>query len=184
MKNTWEGINNLISNKQRKAKPVSTLQLPNNQGATQNQSEIANVLDNHFASVGPKLANSIPLPTRDFRDYLGNSDHPNSFYFGAVTSSEVEREILITPSNEAYGLYSCPVRLLKSACHVISRSSAELINMSVLSGIYPGKLKHAKVTPIYKADDETDPNNYRPTSLLSVFNRICETLMYKRLKPF
>ena len=66
MKKTWEGINNLISNKQRKAKPVSTLQLPNNQGVTQNQSEIANVLNNHFASVGPRLANSILLPTRDF----------------------------------------------------------------------------------------------------------------------
>ena len=107
-KKTWEGINNLISNKQRKAKPVSTLQLPNNQGVTQSQSEIANVLNNHFSSVGPKLANIIPSPTRDFRDYLGNSDHPNSFYFDAVTSSEVEREILITPSNKAYGLYSCP----------------------------------------------------------------------------
>ena len=56
--------------------------------------------------------------------------------------------------------------------------------MSVLSGIYPGKLKHAKVTPIYKADDETDPNNYRPISLLSVFNRIFEKLMYKRLQSF
>ena len=83
------------------------------------------------------------------------------------------------------GYQSCPVRLLKSACHVMSRSLAELIiNMSVLSGIYPGKLKQAKVTPIYKADDETDPNNYRPISLLSVFNRIFEKLMYKRLKSF
>ena len=157
---------------------MSTLQLPNNQGVTQNQSEIANVLNNHFAAVGPKLANSIPLPTRYFRDYLGNSDHPNSLFFDAVTSSEVEREILITPSNKAYGLYSCPVHLMKSACHIISRSLVELINMSVLSVIYPCKLKHAKVTPIYKADDETDPNNYRPISLLS------EKLMYKRLKSF
>ena len=93
-------------------------------------------------------------------------------------------EILSTPSNKAYGLYPCPVRLLKSARQAISHTLAELMNMSILTGIYHHKLKHAIVTPIYKADDETDPNNYRPISLLSVFNRIFENLMYKRLKSF
>ena len=93
-------------------------------------------------------------------------------------------EILSIPSNKAYGLYSCPVRLLKSARQAISHTLAELMNMSILTGIYPHKLKHAIVTPIYKADDETDPNNYRPISLLSVFNRIFEKFMYKRLKSF
>ena len=92
-------------------------------------------------------------------------------------------EILSAPSNKAYGLYSCPVRLLKSACQAISHTLAELMNMSISTGIYPHKLKHAIVTPVYKADDETVPNNY-PISLLSVFNRIFEKLMYKRLKSF
>ena len=78
MKKTWEGINTLI-NKHRKTKLVSSHQLPENRGTTQNQSEIANVLNNHFASVGPKLANSIPLSTRDFKDYLGDSNYSNFF---------------------------------------------------------------------------------------------------------
>ena len=37
---------------------------------------------------------------------------------------------------------------------------------------------------MFKNEDESDPNNYRPISLLSVFNRIFEKLMYKRLKSF
>ena len=41
-----------------------------------------------------------------------------------------------------------------------------------------------KVIPIFKSDDETDPNNYRPISLLSVFNRIFEKLTYKRLTKY
>ena len=93
-------------------------------------------------------------------------------------------EIWSIPSNKAYGLYSCPVRLLKCARQAISHTLAELLNMSILTGIYPHKLKHAIATPIYKADDETDPNNYRPISLLSVLNRIFEKLTYKRLKSF
>ena len=41
----------------------------------------------------------------------------------------------------------------------------------------------ARVIPIFKSD-ETDPNNYRPISLLSCFNRIFEKLVLKRLKSF
>ena len=42
----------------------------------------------------------------------------------------------------------------------------------------------AKVIPIFKSDDETDPSNYRPISLLPCFNRIFEKLVFKRLKSF
>ena len=56
--------------------------------------------------------------------------------------------------------------------------------MSVQKGVFPSKLKEAKVIPVYKSDVETEPGNYRPISLLSVFNRIFEKLMYHRLKSF
>ena len=105
-------------------------------------------------------------------------------HFDAVTSSETEMEILSTPSSKAYGLYYCPVRPLKTACHVISTALAQLMNKSILCGTYPRQLKHAKVVPIHKTGDETDPSNYRPISLLSVFNRKFERLTYKRLKSF
>ena len=42
----------------------------------------------------------------------------------------------------------------------------------------------AKVIPIYKSDDESDPSNYTPISLLSVFNCLFEKMMYYRLKSF
>jgi hypothetical protein len=58
------------------------------------------------------------------------------------------------------------------------------MNKSVVGGKYPAKLKHSKVIPIYKKDEESDPTNYRPISLLSIFNKIFEKLMYKRLKSF
>lgn len=59
-----------------------------------------------------------------------------------------------------------------------------LINKSIEYGTYPSKLKLAKVIPIYKSGDESDPSNYRPISLLSIFNRIFEKMMYNRLKSF
>ena len=56
--------------------------------------------------------------------------------------------------------------------------------MSVQKGVFPSKLKEAKVIPVYKSDDETEPGNYRPISLLSVFNPIFEKLMYHCLNSF
>ena len=42
----------------------------------------------------------------------------------------------------------------------------------------------AKIIPIFKADDNTDANNYRPISLLSNFNRIFEKLIFNRMESF
>ena len=37
---------------------------------------------------------------------------------------------------------------------------------------------------VFKSDDPTDPNNYRPISLLSIYNRIFEKLVYARMISF
>jgi hypothetical protein len=56
-----------------------------------------------------------------------------------------------------------------------------IYNLSFLSGAVPNKLKVAKVIPIYKKGDPTHPGNYRPISLLNIFDKILEKLMYSRL---
>jgi retron-type reverse transcriptase len=44
----------------------------------------------------------------------------------------------------------------------------------------PDQFKLARVIPIYKKRSKSVVSNYRPISLLSVFNKILEKLMYKR----
>ena len=56
---------------------------------------------------------------------------------------------------------------------------AEIINLSISTRVYSNKLKMAKIVPIFKTDDNTDPNNYRPISLLSNFNRIFEQIDFQ-----
>ena len=107
-----------------------------------------------------------------------------SFFFDPVLPDDIEREILSIPKTKSYGLYSCPARILSCAKHILSGPLADIFNMSVQKGVFPSKLKEAKVIPVYKSDDETEPGNYRPISLLSVFNRLFEKLMYHRVKSF
>ena len=70
------------------------------------------------------------------------------------------------PNNKSYGFYSCPVSILKHASDIISDVLTKILNKSIELGTFPSKLKMAKV---FKSDDNTDPNNYRPISLLSCF---------------
>ena len=65
-------------------------------------------------------------------------------------------EIGCISNNKSHGLYLCPPRLLKCSPNVISSILADMINSFILNGVYPSKLKMAKVVPVYKADDDTD----------------------------
>ncbi len=46
------------------------------------------------------------------------------------------------------------------------------------TGIFPDLLNISKGVPVYKKDDETQFNNYRPISLLPVISKIFEKVMY------
>ena len=59
-----------------------------------------------------------------------------------------------------------------------------IINKSIEEGIVPNLPKIAKVIPIHKKDDASSPGNYRPISLLSVFDKILEKVIYARLRKF
>ena len=68
--------------------------------------------------------------------------------------------------------------------YIVSEPLANIFNQSISCGIYPDKLKLAKIISVFKADDATEAGCYRPISLLSVFNRIFEKLMFTRLSKF
>ena len=56
--------------------------------------------------------------------------------------------------------------------------------MSFITGEYPNLLKIVKVIPIHKGGSTQDAINHRPISLLSIFDKIIEKLMHKRLYNF
>ena len=67
---------------------------------------------------------------------------------------------------------------------LISAPLVDIINLSLLKGIFPDKLKIAKVIPVYKAEDPSLFVNYRPISLLPVFSKLFEKVMYDPLVEF
>ena len=101
-----------------------------------------------------------------------------------ATAGEIETEINNINSSKSVGPYSIPINLLKTLKSLLSKPLAHLFNCSFLSGVVPDKLKVARVIPVFKKGPRTLMTNYRPISLLSIFNKLLEKLMYNRLMDF
>ena len=59
-----------------------------------------------------------------------------------------------------------------------------MFNLSLRTGIFPDDWKFSKVTRIYKSEDKTLCENYRPISVISNIAKIFEKLVRKQLNTF
>ena len=55
---------------------------------------------------------------------------------------------------------------------------SKVLNYSIQSGICPSALKLARVTPVHKSGPASDPNNFRPISVLPIISKLLERYMY------
>ena len=59
-----------------------------------------------------------------------------------------------------------------------------IFNISLAKGVFPDKLKIARVTPIFKKGNNTLVAIYRPISVLPCFSKLLERIIYNRLYKF
>ena len=101
-----------------------------------------------------------------------------------VTSTEIEGLISNLSDSNAPDVDFLTPKLIKNFSKELSIPLSKLINFSFESGIYPDELKTGKISPIFKSGDKSDPNNYRPITILPVFSKIYERVMYNRIIQF
>ena len=56
-----------------------------------------------------------------------------------------------------------------------------ILNLSICEGVFPELLKISKVNPIFKEGDRSELCNYRPISLIPIFSKIFERIVYNRV---
>ena len=79
--------------------------------------------------------------------------------------------------------YIAPV-VLKASYQYILDPLTHIYNISFSKGIFPTEFKIAKVIPLFKSGNMMEFSNYRPVSILPLFSKILERLMYNRLLSF
>ena len=179
----WQRIKNLINFKP-KAKNINVKTLHIGEGkVSSDPQEINNYFNKHFTTVGGKTEKRIPNSNRNFNFYLKN---PNGKTFTSypTTPSEVEDYLKNINIRKSVGLFSMPNSILKEFNKHFSIPISEIFNVSLESGVFPKKMKIARVIPIFKKYGSQDCNNYRPISLLPNISKLFEKLVKNRLSKF
>lgn len=108
----------------------------------------------------------------------------NTMFFNPVTKYEVELVIKNLPNKKSSGLDEVPVKLIKECMTELSQIIADIINLSISLGQFPTALKKAAIITVFKKGDPHNVENYRPISLLSIFSKIIEKIVYNRIFNF
>ena len=98
----------------------------------------------------------------------------SSFTFEVINEEEVKNAIKDLPINKF--TISSDISTIKQHAQIYSKKMADIFNESRKIGKYADILKKAEVTPVYKKDDMTDKQNYRPVCTLSNLSKIFKTL--------
>lgn len=185
IKKQWKFINNFFKHR----KPETQIpEIKINNVHYDNPVEIANNLNNHFSKVGNSIVSNLDKEIRITR--------PNGFRACSEVVSQSSTEVQLTneteimeimldlKKNSAPGHDEVTVNDLLNLKNVLAGVIARLVNDALLSGCFPKELKISKISPIFKSGDKKCVNNYRPISVLSVFSKIVEKIIKKRMLQY
>ena len=163
-----------------KAAPISKIRLKENCFTQFDDKQNANTFKNFHSKLASDLVEKLPTARNIFREnfitkYYSTMNIPsNSFKF-----KNAKILINIEP-NRAYGIDEFPGRFLRDEAELLTEPLCKIINLS-LSSKFPLICKTAKVKPLYKKGKNTEPENYRPVSLLPILSKITERVVYNQL---
>ncbi len=181
IKKTWNGIKSIINLKAASSTLPTSMSINNE--SESDPTKIAEGFNSYFSSIAEKLQNNIYSVNTNFRKYLSDRVDAN-FLMRSADTEEILRIIASLVNSKGTGPYSIPTDILKLLGPILCYPLKEIINISFATGIYPDKLKLAEIIAIFKKGDPRLLPNYRPISLLSIFNKIFEKLVHARLYSF
>ena len=182
MKKTWQTLRYAIGKTTDKSSIVESLLTKD--GPSEDPHKIADCFNFHFSTMAEKIAEKIVPTDRppDLNHKIFNSSFNTANF--PISTYELLKTVACLKSKNSSDLNGISTTLIKKCIFSIARPLKHILDLSFSSGIVPDQLKVAKIIPIYKAGDKTNPDNYRPISLLCTFSKIFEKIMAQRLTNY
>ena len=150
-----------------------------------NPGKVAELFNSYFCEISKVLLKEEGKKGLTHGNYqLKIKKNTNSIFLLPITESEVKKVAGSLKNKLTAGTDEIPEYVVKQCIEQLKIPLTDIYNASLESGIFPDKLKIEKVIPIHKKGDARDVCNYRPISLLPVFSKLLEKLMYSRLAEF
>ena len=136
--------------------------------------EKANLFNNYFLLQCKPLPNGSTLP-----NFFPVTDTKLETF--EITNESILNLINDLNANKAHGTDQISVQMIKLCGNSICLPLSIIYNNIIDKGIFPDQWKMANVTPIHKKDSKQVIKNYRPISLLPIFAKVFERIIFLRL---
>ena len=175
LKASWRILKEILNKNKNN---LSCSRFYNNNMVCNDKKRIAESFNSFFVNVGPNLAKNIPSDSRSPTGYMERN--PSSMAVIPASQNEIIT-IINNLKQSSPGWDDISSSTVKHTCHYFIEPLMHVSNLSITQGVFPHELKVAKVIPLFKSNDPIAFSNYRPVSVLPLFSKIFERLMYNRL---
>ena len=117
---------------------------------------------------GSEIPQDIPLTTTLISDF-------------AISDEKILNILRSLNPNKAHGWDEISVRMIKLSDDAVVLPLKIIFTNCLRRGLFPEIWKHANVVPVHKKNEKNLKGNYRPISLLPIFGKILEKLVYDSL---
>ena len=178
MYNIWTTLNPII-NPKAGSKSTSINKLLIDGKVIKDKSNISDAMNNHFCTIGEVLKSESPV--------WGNRPATvmNSFFIEPICNDDIGLEIRHLNHKKAPGPECIGGKLIQLCSDIFSNNLTKIYNRAIQTGVYPHDKKLVQVIALLKKKGARHGrNNYRPISPLSIFDKIFEKKLSKRLISF
>ena len=92
--------------------------------------------------------------------------------------------LLLLKSSKTDGYDNVNLNVIKKTCEELKTPLMCIFNLRLTSGVFPDKLKIAKVSPIFKNVEKYLLANYGPIPVLPSFSKAVELIIYYKLYTY
>jgi Reverse transcriptase (RNA-dependent DNA polymerase) len=182
IKKKWQTLKTSIGLASSKKSTIKEIKKINSDEMVTDPVEVSQIFNSFFATVGDRLAEGIPATNRSPLDTVDQVQSIFSF-------NQISRDIILLtlkelnskPSVDKYGMSN---KLLKYCSVELSVPLTVLLNEILSTGIFPDRLKVAKVIPLFKAGCVKSVDNYRPISLVPVIGKLFEKVIHAQINAY
>ena len=152
-------------------------------------SATANIFKDFYSDLASNLVSKLPTPPNRFGlTYLSscykNLNISENLFFKEVSTEYILKILEHLDISKAVGTDNLSSRFLKDGAKIIALPIAQICNLSISSATFPDYCKIAKLKPLYKKGCKTDPQNYRPISILPALSKIIERVIHDQTQVF
>jgi hypothetical protein len=109
---------------------------------------------------------------------------PHSIENINFTENDILKHIKNLNPNKSHGHDQISIRMIKICDRALTKPLFIIYKNSIEKGVFPTSWKHANVLPIHKKDNINLVKNYRPISLLPIFGKIFERIIFEDLYKY